>query len=93
MQNLDPHESGACFGCQRPHLGGNQQELLSELVANGDWCLVGERICGSTYGGKSKHERIIRSLEKRKLVLVRPASESQGHIEAKASPGAKDALQ
>jgi len=94
MQAFPPEENATReFASDRPQLGGNQQELLSELLHNGGWCNVGETICGSSYGGKSKHERIVNSLMKRRLVEIRESETcGPGRIEAKALPSAREAL-
>jgi len=59
------------LGYERSGLGDNQEELLSELLHSGEWCPIGSSVCGSTYGGRSRHERIVRSLQKRGLVETR----------------------
>ena len=91
-QSSDSDQTGG-FASTRPQLGGNQQELLSELIHDSGWCSVGERICGSSYGGRSKHERIVKSLEKRGLVETRSSEEGgPGRIDVKALPAAGEAI-
>lgn len=74
----------------RSPLGQSQEELLSELVHAGGWCEVSDSVCGSNYGGRSKHMRLVRSLERRGLVESRTEDCASGppRVEVRAMPHA-----